>query len=120
MERLHGEDEKSNRPTFSVSRAGGIPITEFPKQAHESLRYFDSDGDGKVSPLELARAAEAWKAQRKLTSRLTKVAMALAAAFIVLSVTNMGTSYIAYKLSKDTVVSHIGANVELTDSAGSQ
>lgn len=104
---LNNTEVKSDAPPareMSLSQAGAIPIDAFPMKVQGALKTFDHNGDGLVSPLELASAAEAYKVQRKYTSRLLKLSGFAVLGMVLLAFANMATAYLAVKWASDTVV----------------
>ena len=67
-----------------ASKDGEIPVSTLPKAIQPSLKAFDLDGSGSISPLELSRGAELYKDSKNQNNKLKKVILAL---FVVLSLT---------------------------------
>ena len=55
-----------------ASADGEIAISTLPKPIQPSLRVFDLDGNGTLSPLELSRGAELYADSKNQVKRLTR------------------------------------------------
>ena len=85
-----------------ASKDGEIPVSTLPKAIQSSLKVFDLDGSGSISPLELSRGAELYKDSKNLNKKLKKVIIAL---FVVLSLTIAvisGLTFVVVEMAKET------------------
>ena len=91
-----------------ASRDGEIPVSTLPKAIQPSLRAFDLDGSGSISPLELSRGAELYRDSKNQNKKLKKVVIAL---FVVLSLTVAvisGLTFVVVESAKETNTSPSG------------
>ena len=100
-QRLHAQVSQAR---LSKHGGVGIPITQFPENAQEALKNFDSNNDGKVLTLELAEAASAFKREKSRRKQATWAAGVLVASFLLLCASNVATSVIAAVAVKDLYV----------------
>ena len=92
----------SEAPRLSKVGSVGIPIEQFPERSRASLIKFDANGDGKISTLELAEAASAFKRERGFRKGLTTGVAVMAVLFALLVSSNVATSFLAVSVLKDT------------------
>ena len=108
----------SEAPRLSKVGSVGIPIEQFPERSRASLIKFDANGDGKISTLELAEAASAFKRERGFRKGLTTGVAVMAVLFALLVSSNVATSFLAVSVLKDTYAKE-GATPTGTPTLGS-
>ena len=99
---LSQKRKDSEAPRLSKVGSVGIPIEQFPERSRASLIKFDANGDGKISTLELAEAASAFKRERGFRKGLTTGVAVMAVLFALLVSSNVATSFLAVSVLKDT------------------
>jgi hypothetical protein len=67
-----------------AAKDGTITINLMPKEIHPALQVFDHAGDGKISPMELARAAELYLESKDKAKRMAQLSGVLFAVMLAL------------------------------------
>jgi hypothetical protein len=67
-----------------AAKDGTITINLMPKEIHPALKVFDHAGDGKISPMELARAAELYLESKDKAKRMAQLSGVLFAVMLAL------------------------------------